>query len=80
VNLHHVDADPNADPDSTYRPEADPDANPDSNFLFDDDPDPTFHPDADPDPCFKEKAQTLLKSTNIGSCVSRSGCGSGSSL
>ncbi len=41
VDPHHIDADPNADPASTYHPNADPD--PDSDFLFDADPDPTFH-------------------------------------
>jgi hypothetical protein len=40
MDLHHVDADPDADPDF--------------DFLFDADPDPTFHPDVDPDPSFKK--------------------------
>ncbi len=63
MDPHHVDADADADPDSTYHPDADPD----QIFLFDADPDadldPTFHPDADPDPdpSFKKKAQTLEK-------------------
>ncbi len=45
MDPHHFDADPDADPDSTYHPYADPD----SDFLIDADADPTFHPDADPD-------------------------------
>jgi hypothetical protein len=32
VDPHHVDADPDADPDSTYHPDADPDADPDAEF------------------------------------------------
>jgi hypothetical protein len=66
VDLHHFDADPDADPDSTYHPYADPD----SDFLIDADADadPTFHPDADPDPyrSFKKgsKRQTLDKVLN----------------
>ncbi len=28
MDPHHVDADPEADPDSTYHPDADPDPNP----------------------------------------------------
>jgi hypothetical protein len=70
---HHLDADPDADPDSTYHPNADPD---DSDFymmririLFDSDadldPNSTFHPDADPDldpdPSFHIEAQTHEK-------------------
>jgi hypothetical protein len=39
VDPHHLDADPDADPDSTYHPHTDPD----SIFLFEADP------DADPD-------------------------------
>jgi hypothetical protein len=31
---HHVDADPDADPYSTYQPDADPDADLDSNFYL----------------------------------------------
>jgi hypothetical protein len=31
---HHVDADPNADPDSTYHPDTDPDADPDAEFYL----------------------------------------------
>ncbi len=46
MDPHHFDADPDADPDSTYHPYADLD----SDFLIDADPDPTYHPDADPDP------------------------------
>jgi hypothetical protein len=50
VDPQHVDADPDADQDSTFHHDADPD----SGFLFDADPDadldPTFHPDPDPDP------------------------------
>jgi hypothetical protein len=34
VDPHHLDADLDADPDSTYHPDADPDANPDSNFYL----------------------------------------------
>ncbi len=48
MDPHHLDADPYADPDSTYHPDADPD----SDFVFDADPDTTFRPDADPDPTF----------------------------
>jgi hypothetical protein len=51
VDQPHIDADPDADPDSTYYPDADPDADSDS----------TYHPDADPDPSFQIKAQTLEK-------------------
>jgi hypothetical protein len=57
------DADPDADPYSTYHPDADPD----SDFLFDTDPvadpDLTFHPDAvpDPDPSFQIKLKPLRK-------------------
>ncbi len=54
VDPQHVDADPDADQDSTFHHDADLDADPDSDFLFDADPDadldPTFHPDPDPDP------------------------------
>jgi hypothetical protein len=69
VDPHHVDADPDPYPDSTYHP----DANPDSDFIlmririFDvdavPDPDPTFHSFADPDPdtSFQIKAQTIEK-------------------
>jgi hypothetical protein len=54
VDPHHLDADTDADQDSSYYPDADPD----SYFLFDADPDPdadpgadpTYHPDADADP------------------------------
>jgi hypothetical protein len=38
VDPHHVDADPDADSDSTFHPDADQDADPDSDFLFDVDP------------------------------------------
>jgi hypothetical protein len=53
VDLHHLDADPDADPDSTYHSDKD----------LDEDPYPAFHPDADPipDPSFQIKAQTLEK-------------------
>ncbi len=47
VDPHHLDADPDADPDSTYRPDTDSEVDADSDFLFDVDPDPTFHPDTD---------------------------------
>ncbi len=63
VDPHHIDADLDAnldaDPDSTNNPDADPD----SDFLFDADPNRTFHRDADPDPdpSFKRKARTLEK-------------------
>ncbi len=33
VEAHHVVADPNVDPDSTYHPDADPDVDPDSYFC-----------------------------------------------
>ncbi len=53
VDPHHFYTDPDADADSTYRPDADPDADLDS----------TFHPDRDldPDPSFQIKAQSLEK-------------------
>jgi hypothetical protein len=49
LDPRHIDADPDADPDSTYR--------------TDEDPDSTYHPDADPDPetSFQVKAQNLEK-------------------
>jgi hypothetical protein len=53
VDLHHFDANLDANPDSTYNPDANPD--------------PTFHPDADPDPSFQIKAQTLEKVLILGS-------------
>ncbi len=34
VDPHHFDADPDADPDSTYHPDADPEANPNSDFYL----------------------------------------------
>jgi hypothetical protein len=34
VDQHHLDADPDADPDSTYHPDADPDVDPDSVFFI----------------------------------------------
>jgi hypothetical protein len=40
VDPLHLDADLDADPDSTYHPDAD--ADPDSDFLSDADPDPDF--------------------------------------
>jgi hypothetical protein len=45
VDPHHFDADPVANPDSTY-----PRCGSGFWFLFDADADPTFHPDADVDP------------------------------
>jgi hypothetical protein len=63
VDPHHINADPDADPDSNYHPDADTI----SDFLFDADqdadPDPTFHPDADPDPdpSFKQRLKLLKK-------------------
>jgi hypothetical protein len=33
VDPHHFDANPDADPDSTYHPDADPDADSDSDFY-----------------------------------------------
>ncbi len=48
MDPHHLDAYPDADPESTYQPDAD------QNFILFYfilcGPDPTFHPDADPDP------------------------------
>ncbi len=72
MDPHHVDADPDAVPDSIYHPDADPDADFDfilcgsgcgSAFLYNADADLTFYPDADPDPdpSFQIKAQTLEK-------------------
>ncbi len=58
MDPHHFDAKPDADMDSTYRPDADPHADTDSDltlcgsgFLFEADADPyqIYHPDADPD-------------------------------
>ncbi len=34
MDPHHIDADPDADPDSTYHPDVDPDADPDSDFYM----------------------------------------------
>jgi hypothetical protein len=50
VDPHHLDADPDAHPDSSHHSDADLD--------------PTFHPDADPDPSFQIKIQTLKKCSN----------------
>ncbi len=67
MDPHHLDADPDADPDSAYLPDADPD----SDFFYADpdaDADPTFYPDADPDtdPIFKKRLKPL-KNVKIGS-------------
>ncbi len=50
---HHLDADPDANLDSTYHPGADLAAYLDSDFLFDADP--------DPDSSLQIKVQTLEK-------------------
>jgi hypothetical protein len=54
VDTHHLDAESDADPDSSYHSNADQD--------------PTFHsdanPDPDPDPIFQIKAQILKKCSN----------------
>jgi hypothetical protein len=57
---HHIDADPDAEPDPIYHLDADLDADPDpdfylmlrsgSLFVVDADPDPDSQNDADPDP------------------------------
>jgi hypothetical protein len=64
VDPHHVDANPDADPDLTYHTDADPD----SDFLSDVDPDPNFQPDADsdpdPDPRFGKSLKHLKKCPN----------------
>jgi hypothetical protein len=56
ADLHHFDADPDADPD------------PGCHFDADAGPDPTFHFDADPDPdpSFQIKVQNLTQSAQIG--------------
>jgi hypothetical protein len=61
VDPQHVDADPDADQDSTFHHDADVDADPDSDFLFDADLDPTFHPDPDPNPSILKKGSNSRK-------------------